>query len=151
MKVTTELKNLIKDEFSNKREKIRQDVLDFQKTKYEEAILDIENSKAFKTLKDAASKLYEEYSGKYITEKNKYDNSTENDICYVTSMLLNLKELTGKKLFGDNSYYYNKLNICQDKITELNKQEQSLLIKLTYEKDIEVIKSMLAEYGINIL
>ena len=39
----------------------------------------------------------------------------------------------------------------QDKIAELKKQEQSLLIKLTYEKDLDVIKQMLAEYDINIL
>lgn len=151
MKVTTELKNLIKDEFSKKREKIKQDALDFQKTKYQEAVLDIENNKAFRTLKDAANKLYEEYSGKYITENKKYNSSTENDICFVTSMLSNLKKLTGKMLFGDNYYNYNKLDTYQDKITELNKQEQSLLIKLTYEKDIDVIKSMLAEYDISIL
>ncbi|WP_279233625.1 MULTISPECIES: hypothetical protein [unclassified Lactonifactor] len=38
----------------------------------------------------------------------------------------------------------------REKIKEIDLAEESLLIKLTYEKDIETIRAMLAEYDITI-
>ena len=150
MKVTTELKNLIKDEFSKKRSIIEQDAREFQKEKYNEAINEIESDKSFKVLKEAANQLYEKYGTRFVNDRKTYE-TTENDFCYITSTMNTLQDLKGSCLFANNSYSYNKLNLYGDKIKELNKQEQSLLIKLTYEKDIDVIKSMLQEYDINVL
>ena len=39
-------------------------------------------------------------------------------------------------------------NIVEKEKTELDRQQESLMINLTYEKDIDKIKEMLAKYDI---
>ena len=97
------------------------------------------------------AKLYDEYAGKYIEDGKRWDKTTSKDIAYITSKFKEFKNLKPSDLLGNNSYCLEQLEEGQDKIAELKKQEQSLLIKLTYEKDLDVVKQMLAEYDINIL
>lgn len=75
---------------------------------------------------------------------------------YSTSMFTNLRyNIEAKNIFGSNITSYIKYNdetmaSVREKIKEIDLAEESLLIKLTYEKDIETIRAMLAEYDITI-
>ena len=151
MKVTTELKNLIKTEFANKRAKVKAEIKLNRETVYKAELEKLNYNKTFNEIKSLMAKLYDEYAGKYIEDGHRWDKTTSKDIAYITSKFKEFKNLKPSDLLGDNSYYLERLEEGQDKIAELKKQEQSLLIKLTYEKDLDVIKQMLAEYDINIL
>ena len=151
MKVTTELKNLIKTEFANKRAKVKAEIKLNRETVYKAELEKLNYNETFNEIKSLMTKLYDEYAGKYIEGGKRWDNTTSKDIAYITSKFKEFRNLKPSDLLGDNSYYLEQLEEGQDKIAELKKQEQSLLIKLTYEKDLEVIKQMLAEYDINIL
>ena len=151
MKVTTELKNLIKNEFANKVAKVKAEIKLNRESAYKAEIEKLRYNETFNEIKSLMAKLYDEYAEKYIEDGKRWDKSTSKDIAYITSKFKEFKNLKPSDLLGDNSYYLERLEDGQDKITELKKQEQSLLIKLTYEKDLDVIKQMLAEYDINIL
>ena len=153
MKVTTELKNLIKNEFETRRKRVIQEYEKYRKQKYQDALNEIGSDELFIQLKETANKLCDKYLGRYVTQRKRAAKTTVKDVCYITDTFEKLIDLSPEKLYGDNTYFYN---ICNDndreeKIKELNKQEQSLLIKLTYEKDIEVVKEMLKSYNIEIL
>lgn len=151
MKVTTELKNLIKNEFANKVAKLKAEIKLNRESAYKAELEKLRYNETFNEIKSLIAKLYDEYAGKYIEDGKRWDKSTSKDIAYITSKFKDFKDLKPSDLLGDNSYYLERLEEGQDKIAELKKQEQSLLIKLTYEKDLDVIKKMLAEYDINIL
>ena len=151
MKVTTELKNLIKNEFAKKVAKVKSEIKLNRETAYKAELEKLKYNETFNEIKSLMAKLYDEYSGKYIEDGSRWEKSTAKDVAYITREFKEFKNLKPSDLLGDNSYYLERLEEGQDKIAELKKQEQSLLIKLTYEKDLDVIKQMLAEYDINIL
>lgn len=151
MKVTTELKNLIKNEFANKVAKVKAEIKLNRESAYKAELEKLRYNETFNEIKSLMAKLYDEYAEKYIEDGKRWDKSTSKDIAYITSKFKNFKDLNPSDLLGDNSYCLKHLEEGQGKIAELKKQEQSLLIKLTYEKDLDVIKQMLAEYDINIL
>lgn len=151
MKVTTELKNLIKNEFANKVAKVKAEIKLNRESAYKAELEKLRYNETFDEIKSLMAKLYDEYAGKYIEDGKRRDKTTSKDIAYITSKFKDFKDLEPLDLLGDNSYHLERLEEGQDKIAELKKQEQSLLIKLTYEKDLNVIKQMLAEYDINIL
>ena len=151
MKVTTELKNLIKTEFANKRKAIETEINLKRKENYKAELEKMRYDKTFNEIKKLFKKLYEEWSLNYLKEKDRYDKTTSKDVVYLRKKFKELADMQPEELLGDNHWQLDELGEGLDKINELKKQEQSLLIKLTYEKDLKVIKCMLAEYDINIL
>lgn len=151
MKVTTELKNLIKAEFAKKRKDVETEIKLKQKEKYKAELEKMRYNQTFNEIKKLFAKLYDEWSVGYLDEGERYDKTTAQDVVYLRSEFKNLSDMEPEHLLGDNYWCLDKFENGADKINELKKQEQSLLIKLTYEKDLEVIKQMLAEYDINIL
>ena len=151
MKVTTELKNLIKAEFAKKRRDVETEIKLKQKESYKAELEKMRYNKTFNEIKKLFAKLYEEWAVEYLEESDRYNKTTAQDIVYLRSEFKKFSDMQPEHLLGNNDWCLDKLESGADKITELKKQEQSLLIKLTYEKDLDVIKQMLSEYDINIL
>lgn len=151
MKVTTELKNLIKAEFANKRAKVKAKIKLDRENAYKAELEKLSCNETFIEIKKLMEKLYSEYAVDYLEGGKRWEKTTPKDVVYMTNKFSEFKNLKPSDLLGDNSYFLDHLEEGQDEISELKKQEQSLLIKLTYEKDLDVIKQMLAEYDINIL
>ena len=144
MKVTTELKNLIKDEFEERRKKLKAK----HKEEVEKRINDINVGCRNDARYIQAINLLEQLADEC---RKKIQN---NDFLNRGSWLEMIDNREYKSWVCEN-FSYNKTRQDQldlgNEILALIKQEQSLLIKLTYEKDLEVIKNMLMEYNINIL
>lgn len=149
MKITTELKNLIKRSFDEKRAEIRKLSAKEAQIAYEKMVINFEKSKEFKAYAKAANNLYEAF------EEFKTQNSYGND-CNPWNLnrdFCSLRNATAKIFVSDNVFVYSRYNknimkAIRDKINELDLAQESLLIKLTYEKDIENIRNTLAEYNI---
>ena len=151
MKVTTELKNLIKTEFANKRKAIETEIELKRKEGYKAELEKMKYDKTFNEIKRLFAKLYEEWRVEYLEEEDRYSKTTAQDYAYLRSEFKRLGDMEPEYLLGNNEWCLDNIDEGATKIAELKKQEQSLLIKLTYEKDLDVIKQMLAEYDINIL
>lgn len=150
MKVTTELKNLIKRSFDEKRAKVTNELKEMSKKLYEDKKKEVENTKEFKAYVKACKELYERFEEDYNRQGNYYDGNTSYRL-----NLNNMKNVIVEDIVKDNSDYYAKYNKTfntniDKEIKELNLAQESLLIKLTYEKDFDAIKEMLAEYDIAI-
>lgn len=151
MKVTTELKNLIKSEFAKKRKDVETEIKLKREEGYKTELEKMRYNETFNEIKKLFAKLYDEWSVNYLKEEDRYNKTTINDVVYLRNEFKKLADMQPGQLLGDNHWCLDELKEGSDKIDELKKQEQSLLIKLTYEKDLDVIKQMLAEYDINIL
>lgn len=151
MKVTTELKNLIKAEFTKKRNDVETEIKLKQQENYRAELEKMRYNKTFNEIKKLFAKLYDDYAVEYIKEGETYSKTTSQDFVYLSNEFERFSDMKPEHLLGNNRWALDRLESGADKINELKKQEQSLLIKLTYEKDLEVIKQMLAEYDINIL
>lgn len=151
MKVTTELKNLIRRSFDEKRAKVKAEANEKARTEYESFLKEFAKSKEFKAYLKAAQNLYNAFEDKIA--KNNYG-----DDCmpwYFTSTFEELNEVEPDDMLRDNVSAYGRHNDdtmkeVRDKVKELDLAQESLMIKLTYEKDIETVRAMLAEYDITI-
>lgn len=151
MKVTTELKNLIRRSFDEKRALVQRNAEEESTVKYNELIKKVESSKEFKNLVKAANTFRDAFSeyetgGRYNDDSNPW---------YTTSSFDNLKDILPTNLFANNVRTYIKYNeetmsSVRAKEKELDLAQESLMIKLTYEKDLDTIRAMLAEYDITI-
>lgn len=145
MKVTTELKNVIKRSFAERKEALRKAFLEEAKTTYNEKIKWLSELPEFQEYIAASKKLEEK-----------------------------LKDIPGSRSpIPPNTYYYRKQYFCEvepeniivsespyyicEHNPELNKQidklsneQDALLVKLTYEKDIKKIEKLLEEYQITL-
>ena len=136
MKVSTELKNLIKDEFQKKRDDVKKDYNSFMNQYIENAKHIIESDPDFKQFVELANKLYEKYSNmEFIGVSSTIENAST--LKAATAFYRSYSSGIGNTEFGE-------------KLNELNVAERNLLIKLTYEKDIDKIREMLSDYGIEI-
>lgn len=148
MKVTTELKNLIKRSFDEKRAKITNEIKSNAKDLFEEKKKEVATSKEFKTYVKACKALYEKFEEDYKAQGNYYDGKT------VYNMKIgNLTDVKVEDIITDNVSCYSKYNDdiqtnISKEIKALDLAQESLMIKLTYEKDLDTIKAMLAEYDI---
>lgn len=151
LKVTTELKNLIKAEFANKRKAVENEIKLKREENYKAELEKMKYNKTFNEIKKLFAKLYDEWRVEYLEENDRYNKTTAQDFVYLRSEFKKFSDMEPEYLLGNNKWCLDEIDEGAIRIAELKKQEQSLLIKLTYEKDLEVIKQMLAEYDINIL
>lgn len=150
MKVTTELKNLIKRSFDEKRAKVTRELKATATDLYEEKKKEVANSKEFKAYVKACRALYERFEEDYKAQGNRYDGKMP-FILYLD----NKNDVKIENVIGNNADYYAKYN--ESIQTNVNKEvkaldlaQESLMIKLTYEKDLDTVRAMLAEYDITI-
>jgi hypothetical protein len=149
MKVTTELKNLIKRSFDEKRAIVQKDAENVARKEYEEVLTEVANSKEFDAYIKAANAFYERFKG---LNSNSYGDKCEP---YYVYHLGDLKDIKPEHIVHENvkSYvrYNNELMAeVRAKVEELDLAQEALMIKLTYEKDLDKIREMLAEYDIKI-
>lgn len=149
MKVTTELKNLIKRSFDEKRAIVQKDAENVARKEYESVLAEVANSKEFDAYIKAANAFYERFKN---LNTNSYGEKCEP---YYAYHLGDLKNIKPEHIIHENvkSYvrYNNELMAeVRAKIEELDLAQEALMIKLTYEKDLDKIREMLAEYDITI-
>lgn len=151
MKVTTELKNLIKRSFDEKRAKVKSEANEKARSEYENFLNEFGKSKEFKAYVKAAQNLYNAFEDK--NPKSDYGSDCM-PWCF-SSSFDNLDEVKPSDLLKSNVSTYGRYNDdtmkeVRDKVNELDLAQESLMIKLTYEKDLETVRAMLAEYDITI-
>lgn len=148
MKVTTELKNLIKRHFEEmKQERIKINKEERRKI-HDERAAEIENSSEFKNYVEAAKMLYEYLKPDYEEKGHgAWNDNKLNTVPYYYNQgyFSSLLEIKGTNFIWENGRFNANVET-----TDLTRAQEGLLIKLTYEKDIEVIKSLLSEYGIEL-
>lgn len=149
MKVTTELKNLIKRSFDEKRAKVSSELKSVAQDLFEEKRKEVASSKEFKAYVKASAALYERFKDDYKEQGDNYNGKT----AYNFRKLSNLSDVEVEDIVGNNSDYYARYNEdiktnVKKEITELDLAQESLMIKLTYEKDLDDVREMLGEYGI---
>lgn len=151
MKVTTELKNLIRRSFAEKRASVERSTKQEVETQYDSVIASITDSDEFKNLAASASVFYDKYKDMICST---YGENMQP--WYASDRFTQLSKLietsTATYFFPSNcSAYSMRCNRALDaQLRELNLQEEALLIKLTYEKDLDIVRAMLAEYDITI-
>lgn len=148
MKVTTELKNLIKRSFDEKRESVRRENKEIANKLFKEKEKEVISSKEYKNYVKAAQALYERFKDDYENQGNTYDGKTFYNLKFSL-----IKDIKPSSIIASNIDYYCRYNDEVSKnikrgIDLLDLAQESLMIKLTYEKDMDTIKTMLSEYGI---
>ena len=151
MKVTTELKNLIKRSFDEKRATVTREIKAVATDLYEEKKKEVSNSKEFKAYVKACKALFERFEDDYNAQGNSYYDGKTPFRLYFDK----INDVKIENIIGSNVDYYSKYN--DDIQTNVNKEvkaldlaQESLMIKLTYEKDLDTVRAMLAEYDITI-
>lgn len=151
MKVTTELKNLIRRSFDEKRAKVNAEAEQNARMEYENFLSELSKSREFKNYVKAAQNLYDTFKDK-MNHKN---FGTDCKPWYAHTTFKNLDGIKPEDMCANNISTYIRHNNdtmkeVRDKVRELDLAQESLMIKLTYEKDIETVRAMLAEYDISI-
>lgn len=154
MKVTKELKNLINRSFVEKRNEIREKYEVVAKEEYLLKKNEIEESEEYKTYVESCKNLH-----------NFIKNNTDDD-CFsrygkpgIKAFWIDLEgiykegeDMVDQIIHSQVSSFVRYNNEIRDKvnaeITAIDLAEEALLIKLTYEKNLDVVKEMLAEYDI---
>lgn len=149
MKVTTELKNLIKRSFDEKRAIVQKEAEGIARKEYESVLGEVASSKEFKDYIKAANAFYERFKNLHTKS---YGEECEP---YYVYNLSDLKDIKPERIVHDNvsayvRYNNNLMAEIRARVEELNLAQEALLIKLTYEKDFDKIREMLAEYDIKI-
>lgn len=148
MKVTTELKNLIRRSFDEKRANVSNEIKSVAKDLFEEKRNEVISSKEFKAYVKACKALYDRFENDYKSQGDYYSGNTA-----YRFKIEGFNDVKVENVITDNSIYYSKYNNdiqnkLGNKVEELDLAQESLMIKLTYEKDLETVRAMLAEYGI---
>lgn len=145
MKVSTELKNLIKGEFENKREELSQKYIQLRKAEYNNTAKFIEEDEDFKELVNLAKKFHDKYKDS-IPNTDGYRNSST---FYSAGTFKALADLKTNNIITFNSSYSYDENY-KDDLKTLNKNEQTLLLTLQYQKDLDSVVDLLASYDIKL-
>lgn len=153
MKVTTELKSLVKRLFEEKRQMVEKEFRDMAEAQYQEKIDWLENLPEYQQFISAQEALKNKLD---MTSDLNFTTTHNKPYYYNSNYNRHLLELTSKSLIVDNTRAYLKSNSevlkeRESKIREIDMAQESLLIKLTYEKDLEKIKEVLEEYGISLV
>lgn len=148
MRVSAELKNLIKRNFDEKRAKVRNEIKSMSQGLYEDKKKEIASSKEFKAYVKASKALYERFQEDSKKEGNYYDGNTPYRL-----HIDRLKDVKIEDIIVNNINYYSEYNKelqtnIGKEIETLDLAQESLMIKLTYERDLDKIREMLAEYEI---
>ena len=148
MKVTAELKRLINAAFDLKVSKAREELIKTNKEVYESKKKEFENSKPFKNYVKACEELYE-----YIKDDlalvgcNGWGEKLTKPYYYVRGEVDYLKE---PKCTHFITPCISSFTDRQFKKDTFQTDKDTLLVKLTYEKDLDKIKELLKEHDIEL-
>lgn len=139
MKVTTELKNIIKRAFDQKVADLKKATEEIKRQEYESVIKTISDSPEYKA--------YIEASARFIDLLKAYEipREQEREHGYTINTYYMVKDITD--IVKENRYHLATMEEAKA-IAALDGERDALLVKLTYEKDLEKISALLAEYGI---
>lgn len=143
MKVTTELKNIVKNAFSEKATAYRKRKCEEYHREYVDALKWIESSSEYKEYVEAFNRLREMLEHDVAVRKEKYDNNSPSPYIYRTVF----KALAPRDIICESTHRYFEND---EELAKFEKEQNALLVKLTYEKDMDRIQALLAEYGIEI-
>ena len=101
MKVTTELKNLIRRSFDEKRANVSNEIKSVAKDLFEEKRNEVISSKEFKAYVKACKALYERFEEDYKSEGNYYSGNTAYRL-----KIEGFNEIKPEDIISDNSSYY---------------------------------------------
>ena len=147
MKVTGELKRLINAAFELKVIKAKEELGKTNKEVWESKKNELENSEPFKNYVKACSELYEyikddvEFAG-----TNAWGEKLTKPYYYVRDEVNHLKEPKSTHFITSCITTFTNRQFKDDTQTA----KDTLLVKLTYEKDLDKIKELLKEYDIEL-
>lgn len=145
MKVTTELKNIVKGAFAKKAEEYRKSKLDANHREYESAVEWLENTREYQDYVTALDRL-KVFLTPDIEARNKRINGSYPTAYYYQCDF-------SKKASVRNIIYESpnwRLFENDEELKKLELEQNALLVKLTYEKDMDRIQALLSSYGIEI-
>lgn len=145
MKVTTELKNIVKAAFKKKETEYRKWKLEKVHVEYESAVAWLENTTEYKDYVAALNRLVEMLKPDYEVRNVRVDGMYPTSYYYQFDFN---KKVSGKTFISESPSW--RLFENDEELRKLEQEQNALLVKLTYEKDMERIQDLLASYGIEI-
>lgn len=145
MKVTTELKRLIHTQFEKKRETVKSELAEQMGERFDAFCAEVEASPEWKAFAAARLGLYEKYKS-YLLRNTSKDYPPQGTPVAGSN-------IDGMKISRVRDYFYmwsrGRVEYPEDfKYTQ--QVEDSLLVRLTYEKDLERIQALLREYDLEL-
>lgn len=144
MKVTTELKHIVNDAFDKKATEWRKKKCEEYHREYEKAVEWIRESDEYKKYVEATTNLGSLLDDDYKRHKESYDNRSPQAYIYRTLV----RPLNVSDIIAESPYRYGFDHAPE--LERIETEKNTLLVKLTYEKDMERIQSLLATYGIKL-
>lgn len=145
MKVTTELKNIVKCAFKNKASEYRKQELEMRDRKFKLAVEWIANSTAFQEYVAALKRLEATLKPNIEAMNTKVNGVYPGAYYYQFDFSKNASPYAFIQKTSDWRIFENDENL-----EKLEKEQNALLVKLTYEKDMDRIQELLSSYGIEL-
>jgi hypothetical protein len=142
MKVTTELKRLITEAFSLKEKQYREELKETATKEYQTILTELESTEVFQNYKEAAKELADYLDEKY-SDVGTYSKSTKP---YYRETTRNIVDVKPSDFIGEIISRY----VSRQPMRYSQSEQDKLLVKLIYEKDLETIKELLKEYDIEL-
>ena len=142
MKVTSELKSIVKCAFNERKTAYRKRKVEEHNAEYKAALEWVENSEEYKDYVAAYERLKAMLTPDAEVRNKKYNNNQPTAYFYY-----NFKKLSPTEFIREN-YRYPLDN--DEELVRIEKEQNALLVKLTYEKDMDRIQELLSTYGIEI-
>lgn len=151
MKVTKELKDLITRHFDEKINAVRKSAEAEAAKEYDAKLAEFANLPEWKAYVDAVNALQQ----KCVEMFPDHRTCNYNDHPYTVDDWKYIARTDVTAIIRNNTgcYVRNNPTVANEvgaKIRELELQKESLLIKLAYERNLDIIKTMLAECGITL-
>ena len=145
MKVTTELKRLIHTQFEKERDAARKEVAELEKDRFDSFCAAVEASPEWRDFAAARQRMYEKYNDRIV--KSSKDYPVSNGTPVALSSIENLKTSRVRDFFC----MWSRGSVLYPEGFKYTQQaEDSLLVRLTYEKDLERIQALLREYDLEL-
>lgn len=145
MKVTTELKRLIHTQFEKERDAVHKEMVELTKDRFDSFCAEVEASPEWKAFADSRLRLYEKYKDRIV--KSPTDYPVSNGTPVAGNSIENLKTSRVRDFF----YMWSRGSVLYPEGFKYTQQaEDSLLVRLTYEKDLERIQALLREYDLEL-
>lgn len=145
MKVTTELKRLIHTQFEKERDAVRKEMAELAKDRFDSFCAEVEASPEWRDFAAARQRMYEKYRDRIV--KSSKDYPVSNGTPVAGSSIENMKTSRVRDFF----YSWTRSSVLYPEGFKYTQQaEDSLLVRLTYEKDLERIQALLREYDLEL-
>ena len=140
MTVPAELKRLIHTQFENERDAVRKEVAELAKDRFDSFCAEVEASPEWRDFAAARQRMYEKYKDRIVKSLPDYPVSKGTPVA--GSSIENLKI----SRVGDFFYMWSRGSVLYPEGFKYTQQaEDSLLVRLTYTKDMERIQALLRE------